>query len=91
MKINGNYVLQEIGNDFVLIPTGNNPDNYQGMCTFNETGAFIWHQIERNKGVEDMLDAVVKVYDVDRDGARKDVNLFLDRLENINIITRADG
>lgn len=88
MKIIGNYVLQELGNDYVLIPTGNDPRNYKGMCSFNETGAFIWRQLEKNRTEDALLDLVTEVYDIDRDGARRDVGRFLDRLEEINIIER---
>lgn len=88
MKIIGQYILQELGNDYVLMPTGNDPRNYKGMCSFNETGAFIWRLLEKQKSEEALLDAVVGVYDIDRAGAARDVGLFLDRLEAINIIER---
>lgn len=88
MKIIGQYILQELGNDYVLMPTGNDPRSYKGMCSFNETGAFIWRLLEKEKSEEALLDAVVGVYDIDRAGAERDVKLFLDRLEAINIIER---
>lgn len=88
MKIIGHYVLQELGDDYVLMPAGNDPRNYKGMCSFNETGAFIWRLLEKQKSEDALLDAVTNVYDIDREGARRDVDNFLSRLESIKIIER---
>lgn len=60
-RANGNYVYREIAGEGVLIPSGDLPGNV--MVTLNETGAFLWAQLQEPKTMEELIAAAREAYD----------------------------
>jgi len=50
-----------------------------GKCIFslNETGAFIWNALKRNKAKEEIIKDLASIYDVGKDKVTKDVDIFI--------------
>ena len=40
------YVLRKVGQAYMVMPTGPRMKDYQGMITLNETGAFLFKQLD---------------------------------------------
>lgn len=87
MIIRNTYILRKIGGDYVIIPTGTTPLEFNGMITVNEQGAFIWEQLTSETTREALIDAVLSEYEVDRDTAGKDVDDFLSVLRQCRILS----
>ena len=45
-------VTRKTGNEYVLVPITNNIADMNSVYTLNETGAFIWEQIDGKRTVE---------------------------------------
>lgn len=60
-RANGNYVYRKIAGEGVLIPTGDLPGNV--MVTLNETGAFLWEQLQEPRTIGDLIAAAREAYD----------------------------
>lgn len=75
-------VTRKTGNEYVLVPITNNIADMDTIFTLNETGAFIWEQIDGEKSVEDLIKAIIKEYDVSKITAEADVMHFI---ENMNM------
>jgi methyltransferase-like protein len=79
-------VTKKTGNEYVLVPVTNNIADMDSVFTLNETGAFIWELIDGKKSVEDLIEAVIKEYDVDSITATTDVFSFINNLHKYLII-----
>jgi hypothetical protein len=79
-------VTKKTGNEYVLVPVANNIADMDSVFTLNETGAFIWEQIDGKKTVSEIIFALITEYDIDKDIASKDVNEFIDNMNKYLII-----
>ncbi len=79
-------VTRKTGNEYVLVPVTNNIADMTSVYTLNETGAFIWELIDGKKSVEEIIEAVIDKYDVDREKATKDVLSLIDDMKDYLII-----
>ena len=48
MHISENYILREIMGEYIVVPTGEEAMKFQGLVTLNETGAFLWKELQKN-------------------------------------------
>jgi hypothetical protein len=80
-------VTRKTGNEYVLVPVTNNIADMTSVYTLNETGAFIWEQIDGKRSVIEIIAAVTKEYDIDNKIAEADVLSFIDNMRNYLIIS----
>jgi len=80
-------VTRKTGNEYVLVPVANNIADMNSVYTLNETGAFIWELIDGERNVEDLIEAVINEYDIDRETALTDVMSFIDNMSKYLIIS----
>lgn len=80
MKIKENFVLRQVAGAWVVLPLGSATLDFNGMLTINESGLLLWRLLEVGKGPEDMVEALLAAYDVDRETATADVEEFLNKL-----------
>mgnify|MGYP003510539641 CR=1 FL=1 len=52
MKKVKDFLCREIAGEYILIPTGNTTEKFNGMITLTETAAFIYNHIEEAKTFE---------------------------------------
>lgn len=86
MKISKEFALREIAGNYIVVPFGDNTVNFKAMITLNETGAFLWRQLEKEKTKEELLTSMLEEYEVDSDTAKTDIIQFVERLKAANIL-----
>ncbi len=86
MKLKKQFVLREIVGEAVLVPIGESAARFNGLLTVNELGKFIWENIESAKDEEELLQRILDEYEVDKDVAKDDLDEFLGKLKEIDII-----
>jgi len=79
-------VTRKTGSEYVLVPIANNIADMNSVYTLNETGAFIWEQIDGKKNVEEIISAVTEEYDIDNEIASADVFSFINDMRKWLII-----
>lgn len=79
-------VTRKTGNEYVLVPVTNNIADMNSVYTLNETGAFIWEQINGKRNVEEIISLLTYEYEIDNYKAEEDVFLFVDNLRKYLII-----
>ena len=89
MKIKEGFVLKTIAGRTVAVPVGDNLVNLQLMLTLNESGAFLWKELEKDSTEDSLVEAMTKEYAIDADTARADVNAFLNVLKENHILDEA--
>lgn len=86
MKLKKKFLVRDILGEIVLVPIGKSNESFNGMITMNEIGKFIWDNIESAKDEEEILQKILDQYEVDREVAKADLDEFLGKLKEIDII-----
>ena len=80
-------VTTKTGKEYVLVPVANNIADMNSVYTLNETGAFIWEHINGENNVEDIINEMIKEYEVDYETASNDVFSFIDEMRKYLVIS----
>ena len=87
MRINKEFVLREIAGDYIIIPIGATALEFNGLITVNEVGVTIWNMLQEEVTMDDLVREILSEYDVEEAVVRADVEAFLGKLVENNIIT----
>lgn len=85
MKISEGYLLRSVAGKNIVVSIGSDV-NFNGMLTLNDTGVFFWNLLQKDTTKEEMLEAVLKEYDVSSDIALQDIESFLQKLKDTGIL-----
>lgn len=61
-QTNENFLLREIGGEYVLVPVGDAGIYDNTMITLNETCAYLWKLFQEPKRVQEAVDRVLEDY-----------------------------
>ena len=86
MKIKNGFVLRQLADTWVVLPLLSRSTSFNGMMTLNETGAFLWHALEKGSDTETLAEALCDEYEVTREQALADVETFLATLREADCI-----
>lgn len=82
MQINQDFTIQKVGGSYMAVAVGETSKNFHGMIRLNETGAFLWKKMaEKDCSEEELVDMLLKEYDIDRETAAKDVHKMIESLK----------
>ena len=79
MKLKDGFILREVAGQTVVLPVGGDLDMNM-MITLNETGAFLWKQLENENDEAGLVAALLAEYDVDEATAKTAVEGFVAKL-----------
>ncbi|MBO5746146.1 MAG: PqqD family protein [Clostridia bacterium] len=86
MKIKNDFVLKTIAGTNVVVPLGSNTVSFRAIITLNESGAFLWQSLENDITKEQLLQLMLKEYDIDRETALSDIEEFLNKLREAELL-----
>lgn len=86
MKIKENFILRKISDSFVVVPVGDAVVDFSGLINLNETGAFLFERLQKGTDNADLVNALLSEYDVPKECAEKDVQVFVNKLREAGIL-----
>lgn len=86
MKIKDGFILREVAESFLVVAVGDAVKTFNGVINLNETGAFLWKKLEEGISEEELVDALLNEYEVEKEIAQKDVSAFIAKLKENNLI-----
>ncbi len=86
MKLKEGFVLRTIGDSTVVVPVGAQTVDFRCVITLNDTGAFLWKQLQQEKDAAQLVEAMLAEYEVDADTAAAGVEAFIASLQNANLL-----
>ena len=86
MKIKEGFMLREIAGEYIVVPVGKAAVDFNGIVTLNSTGAFLWKQLTTDQKTSDLLDAIIKEYQVEEEIAYKDIQDFIHTLKKASLL-----
>lgn len=84
-------ILRKVAGENILIPTGKMSLKIHGMVSLTESGALLWQQLQNGCGKEELVNALLAEYEVDRQTAEADVSSFLERMEKLGLVEHGDA
>ena len=74
-------VFRRINEECLLIPLTDNIADMDSLYRLNETGVFIWEQIDGERDIRDITARMAEEFDVGPDEAEKDILAFLEQVK----------
>ncbi len=86
MRIKDGFVLKEIAGVNVVVPIASQMVSFKAIISLNESGAFLWKQLESEKTEEELLKAFLSEYDIDEATALTDIAEFLSNMKKADLL-----
>jgi hypothetical protein len=85
MKLKEGFILRTVAGQTVVLPSGG-VTNLDMMITLNDTGKFLWERLAAGAEKDELMDALLAEYDVDRERAEESVEAFVTRLKELDFL-----
>lgn len=86
MKAKKGFVLRNVVDEYILMPTGDNIGKFNGTVLLNEVSAFVWEKLQNPISKADLLQAILDEYEVEKAVAAADLDALLKTLKDYNVI-----
>ena len=86
MKIKDGYVLRQVDGNSIVIAVGDEALNFNGIITINGAGTFLWEKLINGADKDTLLRAMLSEYDIDEATASADIDEFLLKLKNADLL-----
>ena len=82
LKLKEGFVMRNILDEWVIVPTGPRDSMGTYIMTVNETGHMLWEMLEKGTTVDEMVQKMMEEYGigVDEETAREDILHFINEL-----------
>lgn len=86
MKAKSGFVLRHVVDEYILMPTGDNIGKFNGTVLLNEVSALVWEKLQNPMTREDLLQAILDEFEVDRATASADLDALITTLQRYGVI-----
>ena len=86
MKANPGFILRNVVDEHILMPTGDNIGKFNGTVLLNEVSAFVWEKLQNPVSKDDLLRAVLDEFEVEKAVASADLDALLATFNEYGII-----
>lgn len=90
LKASDEMLLRNIAGEHILIPVGEAALKLHGMISLSESGLLLWNKLQEESSEEELIEAVLEEYDIDHETASADVQEFLNRLCELELLEGAE-
>lgn len=87
MKLTGEFILRQVGEDVVVVPTGETALQFNGMILLNAVSRILWERLTEGADLPDLVAAVTAEFDVAADEAEADIEEFIASLRQAGFLT----
>lgn len=86
MRIKSGFELVSIAGDYMLIPIGDEVDDFNGTLILNEVSAFLLDKLKSDMDRNDLVQLLINEFDVDKTTAQSDVDKMLSELIEMGVV-----
>lgn len=86
MKTKKGFMLRQTAGRNIVVAVGQASEEFNGLITLNETGAFLWKMLQAGTTYEDILKALLDEYDVSEADAKAGIDAFLKSVRDAELI-----
>ena len=85
-KTNPNFLLREIGDEYVLVPIGDAGIFNNSLLSLNETSQFLWKQFQIPTSLEEVINLTKNEYSIDDKQLEKDIYDFVNAYLQVGLL-----
>ncbi|OHE39803.1 MAG: pyrroloquinoline quinone biosynthesis protein, partial [Tenericutes bacterium GWE2_38_8] len=71
---------------FIVVPVGEEAVNFNGLMTLNKSGKLLFEALQQESTIESLTELVMEKYEIDQRTAELDVESFVKKLKDKQII-----
>ncbi|HBG33391.1 MAG TPA: PqqD family protein [Acholeplasmataceae bacterium] len=86
MKIKKGFILKSVSDKFIVVPVGEEAVNFNGLMTLNKSGKLLFEALQQESTIESLTELVMEKYEIDQRTAKLDVESFVKKLKDKQII-----
>ncbi|HBY65435.1 MAG TPA: PqqD family protein [Acholeplasmataceae bacterium] len=86
MKIKKGFILKSVSDKFIVVPVGEEAVNFNGLMTLNKSGKLLFEALQQESTIESLTELVMEKYEIDQRTAELDVESFVKKLKDKQII-----
>ena len=79
--LNEEFIVRKLGDELLILSIDGDE-----LHTLDEIGTLIWHSINGENSIGDIIDNIFQEYEVEKDIVKKDVLAFVNELISRNLI-----
>lgn len=86
MKLKSDYILKKIAGSYVVIPVRTRAVDFSGIIKLTESGAFLWEKLQGGAEREELIASMLEEYEVDEATAAADIDRFIGKLREADLL-----
>lgn len=86
MRVSKDLILREVAGEYILIPVGKAALKIHGMINLSESAVFLWKKLQEDCTEEELVQALLVEYDIDRETAAADVRELIEQMQKIGVM-----
>ncbi len=86
MKTKKGFMLRSVGNRHVVVAIGKASEEFNGLITLNDSGAFLWTELSKGCTYDELLAKMLETYEVDEATAKAGLDQFLKTARDADLI-----
>ena len=86
MKVKSDFLLKKIAGSYVVVPIRTRAVDFSGIIKLSDSGAFLWKLLEEGATREELIAKLLDKYEVDEATASADVDRFIGKLEEADLL-----
>ena len=84
------FITRDIAGETIIVPIRDGVGDLNSIYTLNELGTRVWQLIEGQTHVKEIVDSIIREYEVPEEEAARDIIHYLDSLEAAGLIHPGD-
>ena len=88
MKIKDGFILRPFEDQFIAIATDAVPSLQNALIVMSSSGAYVWKLLQEDHTEQQLIEKIMRKYEVDRETASRDLTAFLTAVEQAGILEK---
>lgn len=86
MKLKGKFLIREVAGEIIVVPVEETALGFNGLICLNAVSQQIWNGLQVGKTREEILEIILEEFEVSREEAAADLDIFLQQLRENNLL-----
>ena len=70
----------------MVVPVGKMTLDFNGIINLNETGAFLFGELQKGADREELIERLLAEYDVTQEKAASDIDIFIQKVKDADVL-----
>jgi len=86
MIVKKEFVLKEVAGESIVVSTDSESVDFSGMLVLNSAGTFLFHALQKECSMDELVSEMLEKYNIDEKTARKDCLEFTEKLSKNHVL-----